>query len=323
MKSFRVICLLLCFAGTAMYAQTSSQINSRINTLYHFYADRGDYLISTIRPKFRAVLSAPDQRLEESIRYDTIITGNTNAFATREGTTIVTASMLQIIDSVATMLAASQTFSAPQCLSSYLNYLTESTNENSRLAARSLPPQPVLMAFSFWAARPDVCSGLTEAKFRNSTAADNLRELMIYSSIIYIIGHEFAHHKYGDTQYHMVTDDRYKRELEAGRDVTTFVTPTQQRTKEARADSFAFQKMIEMDFTPIGALPVLLFFSGIEGFSPELTSNADHPAAICRFEEMIEYTDRDPEFKTTINKLHKEPEWQAFEAQLRNVSRNP
>jgi hypothetical protein len=252
-----------------------------------------------------------------------IVTGNTNAFARADGTTIITSSMLQIIDSMATVMAASQAFGKQECLTEYVDYLSEGVRQNSRLARQGKPAQPVLMAFGFGDSRPDICSGLTEAEFRANAKMDDLRELMVYSSLTYLIGHEFSHHRNGDPKYRMVSPDERRRDAASGRDVSWEVTPEEQKLKEARADSFGFQKMMEMGQNPFGAVPVLLFFGGIENFSIEQTVDADHPAAILRFDEMIEYATSDPSFLSALKKLHKEEEWQTFRTQLKAMSQKP
>jgi len=125
---------------------------------------------------------------------------------------------------------------------------------------------------------------------------------MIYSSLIYLIGHEFSHHKFHDYLF--------------------TVTPSEQVTKEKRADVFAFRKMVTMDYAPMAAMPVLVFFLGVEGFSPETSPNADHPAAVLRFEDMIEATKSDSEFMNLIRQHHMEVQWNAFTALATQFNQN-
>jgi hypothetical protein len=295
----------------------ASQSPTDVTGLYRWYAQRGDYLISDIRPKFRAVLTDSDRQLENRLRYEVIVTGNTNAFARGDGTIIITSSMLQIIDSVSTVLVGSELFGKPDCLTNYVDYLAEGTRENSIRVASGKPAQSVDIAFAFWHLRPDVCGGLSEGQFRSNKQADDARELIIYSSVIYLIGHEFAHERYGDSKFVMVTPDQLRRDRAEGKDITFEVTPAEQKVKEARADTFAFQKMLEMGYTPTAALPVLIFFGGIEGFSPEAGPSADHPAAILRISEMIKAADEDPQFINSLRRIGKLQAWRAFEAQLK------
>jgi hypothetical protein len=84
--------------------------------------------------------------------------------------------------------------------------------------------------------------------------------------------------------------------------------------KEQRADLFAFHKMIEMDYPPIAAMPVLVFFVGFEGYSPEQSPEADHPAAVLRFNDMVDATARDSQFMKLIREHHMEQQWDQFVA---------
>jgi hypothetical protein len=289
---------------------------SQITALWHWYAQSGDRLISDIRPKFRQVLDSQDKALESSLEYEIIITGNTNAFALRNGRTTITASFLQIIDSMATVMAAAQAFNKPECLGSYVEYLGEGTRNNTWLVAHGRPPKPVAMAFGYWQLRPDVCGGLTEAGFRGSQKADDLRELLIHASIVYLIGHEFCHHKFHDNVFRMVRPEEKSLHSARGMDVSREVTPSEQVAKEKRADLFGFHKMVEMDYPPIAAMPVLVFFLGVEGFSPEASgdNDQDHPSAVVRFSDMIDATKADSEFMNLIRQHHLQTQWEAFTA---------
>jgi hypothetical protein len=285
---------------------------SEVRELWQQYAQRGDVLISDIRPKFRRVLNSPDSALETNLEYKFVITGNINAFALPDRRTLITSSFLQIIDSMATVMAAAQTFNKPACLGSYIQYLTDGTRENSRLVAHGHDPKAVAMAFGYWQLNPDVCGGLSESAFRSNEKADNLRELMIYASLIYLVGHEFAHHKYQDDEFTEVTPAQRQLHLSQGLDVTREVIPSEQVKKEERADLFAFHKMIEMDYPPLAAMPVLVFFLGIEGYSPEQSATADHPAAFVRFNDMIDTTKGDSSFMDLIRQHNLQQEWNQF-----------
>lgn len=308
-----LLAILSLISGTFFSDSQSFQSSSEITAIWRDYAQRGDNLISDIRPKFRQALEPADRALEASLEYEIVVTGNTNAFAQRSRRTILTSSFLQIIDSMATMMAAAQTFNKPECLGNYIQYLGEGTRNNSWLVGHGNQPKPVAMAFGYWRLRPDICGGLTESKFRANKQADDLREFLIYSSLIYLIGHEFCHHKYHDNLFRVVSPEDKSRHARGGLDVSHEVTPAEQSEKELRADLFAFRKMISMDYPPMTAMPVLVFFMGVEGFSPEQTDAADHPAAVVRFEEMISATKDDPEFMPLIKAHHMEQQWQQFE----------
>ncbi|MGA9471736.1 MAG: hypothetical protein WBV36_04690 [Terriglobales bacterium] len=315
----RLFVLFLLLATPILDAQTSqppSQLMSpaQITALWNWYAQSGDRLISDIRPKFRRVLDAQDKALESSLEYEVIITGNTNAFASPKGRTILTASFVQVIDSMATVMAAAQTFDKPECLGEYVQYLGDGTRNNSWLVAHGQQAKTVAMSFAYWQLRPDVCGGLSEAKFRANQKADDLRELMVYASLVYLIGHEFSHHKYHDNVFKMVKPEDRRLDAARGRDVSREVTSSEQSAKEQRADLFAFHKMIEMEYPPIAAMPVLVFFLGFEGFSPEQSPDADHPSAVVRFSDMIDATEKDLEFMKLIRQHHLEPQWHAFTA---------
>jgi hypothetical protein len=324
----RLFVFVLLLATPLLDAQTSQPPGqlmspSQITALWNWYAQSGDRLISDIRPKFRQVLDAQDKTLESSLEYDVIITGNTNAFASPKGRTIITASFLQVIDSMATVMAAAQAFNKPECLGEYVKYLGDGTRNNSWLVAHGQQAKPVAMAFGYWQLRPDVCGGLSEVKFRANQKADDLRELMVYASLVYLIGHEFCHHKYHDNVFKMVEPEQRRLDAARGMDVSREVTPSEQSAKEQRADLFSFHKMVEMDYPPMAAMPVLVFFLGFEGFSPEQSPDADHPSAVVRFSDMIDATKRDSEFMNLIKQHHLEPQWDAFTALATQLQTSP
>jgi hypothetical protein len=292
----------------------SLQTPAQIREQWRWYAESGDNLISDMRPKFRAVLDPEDRALESDIEYEIAISGNNNAFASPDGRTLLTAGFLQVIDSMATVMSAAQQFNRPACLGSYVDYLAKGTQSNSWLVAHHQPPQPVAMAFGYWQLNPDVCGGLSERVFRANKQADDLRESMIYASLIYLIGHEFCHHKYHDSTFKEVSANQKRLDASRGKDVSQEVTPAEQTVKEQRADLFAFHKMIEMDYPPIAAMPVLIFFAGFEGYSPEQSPEADHPAAVLRFNDMIDATARDAQFMKLIRERHMEQQWDQFVA---------
>ncbi|HWY67789.1 MAG TPA: hypothetical protein VNX88_03940 [Terriglobales bacterium] len=314
------IVVFLSVVMPALDAQTSQPPSelmspSQINALWKSYAQNGDRLISDIRPRFRRALNPEDRSLESSLDYEIKITGNTNAFSLPNHQTIITSSFLQVIDSMATVMAAAQAFNTPECLGSYVEYLGEGTRNNTWLVAHGRPAEPVAMAFGYWQLRKDICGGLTEATFRSNQKADDLREYLIQGSLIYLIGHEFCHHKFHDNTFRMVKPEQKERDQARGFDVTREVTPSEQVAKEERADLFGFRKMVEMDYPPMAAMPVLVFFVGIEGFSPEaLGDDDDHPAAVVRFKDMIDETEKDSAFMKLINEHHLETQWNAFKA---------
>ncbi len=134
----------------------------------------------------------------------------------------------------------------------------------------------------------------------------------VNSSLIYLIGHEFCHHKYHDNVFKMVTPEQKHLHLAQGLDVRREVTPSEQVVKEERADLFGFQKMIEMGYPPVAAMPILVFFLGVEGYSPEQTADADHPSAVVRLNDMIDATKQDSELMELIHEHHMEQQWEAF-----------
>lgn len=317
LMDFRLLLPTLFVVISPCLAQNSGP--TTINELYKWYKDRGDDLISEIRPKLRAVLTPPEREVESALDYRIIITGNNNAFARRNGETLITSGFLQIIDSVATSLSAAIVFHTNDCFSSYVTYLSDGTRTNTFLVSHHQQPQPVAMAFAFWPMRPRDCAGLSEVAFRSNNKADIVREDLIYSSLIYLIGHELSHHINHDPDFDVVSPAVRSRRAAAGLDVSMQVTPAEQAVKERRADLFAFRKMIQMGYPPLAAMPVLMFFMGIEGFSPEQTPDADHPAAVVRFEDMITFTNDDPEFMKVVKQMHKEEEWDSFVKRFREV----
>ena len=139
-----IIAIVLTLAAPSFEAQVF-QTPAQITAQWHWYAQTGDNLISDIRPKFRKVLDPEDEALESSLEYEIIITGNINAFAARGGRTILTAGLLQIIDSMATVMSAAQQYNKPECLGSYIDYIAQATQNNNWLVMHNQQPMACLL----------------------------------------------------------------------------------------------------------------------------------------------------------------------------------
>jgi hypothetical protein len=73
----------------------------------------------------------------------------------------------------------------------------------------------------------------------------------------------------------------------------------------------------------MAAMPVLIFFLEVEGFSPEQSPDADHPSAVVRFSDMIDATKSDSEFMSLIKQHHLEHQWDAFTALAKKLQTSP
>jgi hypothetical protein len=300
---------------------TCAQGPKTYQELLQWYSDRGDYLISDIRPKLRATLNPHDRNIESSLSYDIVLSGNSNAVATPSGKTVTTAGFIQIIDSLSTMLTAATLYKKPVCFQSYMGYLSDGVRNNSWLVKHRQQPQPVSMAFAYWQQRQDVCGGLSEPKFRSDSTADTVREGYIYASMVYVLAHELAHHVHGDTQFRMVTPEKRRAQIQAHLDVSREVVPAEQVPKEAAADSFAFASMVKMGEPVLAAMPVLLLFCGVENYSPEIDPEKDdHPAAVRRLHDLFEAANNDPILQNTIKEHHEQAQWKKLMAQAQELS---
>jgi hypothetical protein len=230
----------------------SAQDYEALSKQYAEAASRSWLLL--IKPKFIEALSPSDRTLVESIDFRFVPGGGAfDAFATRaqDGTRIVLISSAFVVfqDVAIDAYIVSQEFGLSDQYHSYLAYAAEKGTENYALLKSGEPMRPIPM-FSTYAHLPrDKIMKFVQTKQYQATIG-GFRIL----SLAYVLGHEIGHHVHGD--YGKVDHDV-------------------QRQRENQADLYSTRLMLKGGFSPVGAIPVMMFFE-------EAGGDSDHPPPVCR-----------------------------------------
>lgn len=268
------------------------------SALLEWYKGRGDYLVPGMREDIRKGLTPGERRTELGITYDVIATWNANAQAIdlADGPhSGIGAGFVAVIDWVATAMAIGYEFHDDRCASAYIRSLSDAIIQNSRAAAGTGRYALIGSPFAFAQSSPTLCPGVTEARFRADQHADDLRELWIKGSLEYVLAHELGHHVLGHT---------------AARPADY----PESRQREAKADAFAFRVMAKAGLNPMLALPVMLLWCNLEGFSIE--GEGTHPAGVRRMRVMIaaarQAVNDDPEVVAAMRRDATKEQWETL-----------
>lgn len=241
-----------------------------------WYRTRALPILSEVRDELRVTLTDEQRAIESTISYRIVLGGNCNAVARimdGERTIETTAGFIQVIDWVATALAIGERFGAAECLDAYMHSLTEGILDNSDRIAAHERLRLVMSPLIFVRDNRDVCPSINEASFRAKHGADEMREMLLRGGLKFLAAHELAHHIFGHVGRRPNNVDSI-------------------REQERRADQFAFERMGLSHTNPINAMPVLLLYGSLEGFSIEGEDTRDHPAGVRRFATMLEAAER-------------------------------
>lgn len=296
--------MVLCLVGTPSQCQSANPQD--IAQLLEWYKGRAEYLIGEFRPQIRSGLSPEDRAVEESVHYRVVAnTGNANGQAKRingVNYTYIGAELIQVIDWLATSLAIDTAFGQRACTIAYISYLADGINGNTAAVISGHPLQVVGSPFVFAQLRPDLCSDMTEMRFRARQRAVDMREMYVGGSIRLLMTHELGHHVHHDTWLNAASI-RDKRD------------------REKAADDFAFRTLALSGTIPIEGLPLILLFSSVEGFSVEGETASDHPAGVRRLRDMFEVSenavDSDEAVRAALLKSGKMAQWKQMVALLK------
>ena len=293
---------ILRFSGIAalsgvVCSSAGAQSMSPSETL-DWYKGRGDYLVPELRKEIRKGLSPADRELESNVQYDVISTWNANAQAIRRNgasRTGVAAGLIAVIDWVSTAMAIDAEFHKRECAAAYITALTDTISGNSDAAAGAGVFRKIGSPFAFAYSEPKLCSGISMATFRANQRADDLRELWVAGSLDFILAHELGHHVLGHTRI-------------GPRDYP------ESRERETAADKFAFKTMAGAGMNPGLAMPIVILWSELEGFSVE--GEGTHPAGVRRLRALIaaakDAVDSDPETKAAMRRNGTQAQWDKF-----------
>jgi hypothetical protein len=267
----------------------------------------GETLISQVRRSINSDLSDQDRALDSKITYGVSDRWDINAHARNvEGqrNTIVDKGMVASIDSLSIMQGATTVPLNLKCNASYLTYLSDSAVRNAQLVLHGAEPSPIMDAFEFMHRHKSSCPQIDAAQW---TATDSvyaeIRNFILGEQMKFILLHEFAHHKYGDTDSKCSIDE--------------------QQSREERADAFAFKTMMRPPKTPLGGIGIIGLFASMENFS-DSDQQSDHPAGGRRMKALVlvarDYMDSPP-FQELLKKQgpQVQMQWKAFLKYLEDI----
>jgi hypothetical protein len=183
-----------------------------------------------------------------------------------------TAGFVQVIDWMSSAMVIGDRLGEAECFGSYVEYLTNGTLENNDRIASHQPLEPVFSPCIFARRNRSLCPGISVESFRAHPGADGMRELLLAGSLKFLLAHELGHHLLGH--------------------VGTHGSAGVVRDQKKAADEFAFHATALSGSNPIEAMPVLMLFGALEGFSLEGEEGRNHPAGVRRFVTMVEAGER-------------------------------
>ena len=224
-------------------------------------------------------MSASEVALERKITYRVVHDGEINARAQMSGGNreiIVNSALLEVIDHLSTMNTVSLLWNKMDCYASYGQYVSDLANSNTKSLLQGLPATGVSKPFPYMMSHPDICPQVSpDVITKNDRRSGDLRTIEIRESIKWVLLHEFAHHLY---------DDFHSADVETS------------RNREARADNYAFQAMLNVHETPVVAVGVIILFCSLENFTLE-DAKSDHPAGLRRLKAMVEAGKKSPHWE--------------------------
>jgi hypothetical protein len=221
-------------------------------------------------------MNPSDLALDASVYYNVKPYADIDAYADFDDyggrrITIMTG-LLRDINYLAAAQVLSYAFDERACFFKYDHYITE------------LPKPPILTPNKFAMTKPFYCPkgsiyALAHTQPDESLAhvqpeatwAEEGNDITFYG-LMFVLLHEFAHFKHHD----LGPEPMQK---------------SQMRKREADADAFAVNFMLDMNVNPLIALPVLSVVAGVENRRID-DGNSNHPAALKRMRMMVERSER-------------------------------
>lgn len=289
----RRLLVLLAFMPVAFSVASLAQ-----NRDMDFYARNGMSAIMPSWDSIRQQVPPQDRKIADQVRLVVQPTEGVNAWASIESgsrTITITAGILEIIDWLATAEAVNAITGEKLCQTSYVKYLGDGVADNTDRHSSGLPPKIVTSPYQFYMAHRSICSAVGPDLVNSNQRATLTRNLVMNESIKYILGHELGHQVY---------DYPFAK-----------VNWCEQQKREIRADSYSFALLSHSGESPLLAMPVLLIFASVEGFTTDDRYNT-HPAAMKRAVAMIEATRAevatDSELRAAIRKTGKLGEFNSY-----------
>ena len=253
------------------------------------YVSWGQGQIADLRSQMHEEMSADEVALDRSIKYRVVDSGVLNAAALVQANRreiIISAALLEVIDDYATMDTISGLWNTPQCLSDYGDYISNLYDANTAAISEGASGKPTELPFVYAKHHSNDCPQISpNVILNNDRQSGDVRTVLIRESIKFVLLHEFAHQLNNDSER---------------------VPLAESRKREARADNYAFRKMlVSANDSPLAAIPVLLVFCSLENFNTDSTGS-DHPAGIARMQAMITDAKGSAQWQTMWNSASQE-----------------
>jgi hypothetical protein len=267
-----------------LFLVVAFSIGSQSRAQNNPYVSWGQGQIADLRSQMRAEMSADELTLDRSIKYRVVDSGVLNAAALVQANhreILISSALLEVIDDYATMDTISGLWNTPQCLYDYGNYISDLYDANTTAISDGGSGNPTQPPFVFIRHHSDVCPQLSpNVILNNDRQSGDIRTGLIRESIKFVLLHEFAHQLNNDSGE---------------------VSHADSRKREARADDYAFRKLlVSASDSPLAAVPVLLVFCSLENFGSDNTES-DHPTGIARLQAMIDDAKGSEQWKTVWN----------------------
>jgi hypothetical protein len=237
------------------------------------YVAFGDGVIAGVRAEMHRSMTARERSLDESIAYYTVESPEVNAFATiKHGQREITVytGLIEAIDYLATVEAASLLWNRPGCSGEYTAYLADLATSNFKTIMQGLRARNTTDPFQYMKANPASCPDVSQDDMiANKRESGDVRTIQIRENIKFVLLHEFAHHLYNDFS---PTSDLIEK-----------------RARESRADNYAFQSMLNPPEIPTVAMNVITLFAAEEDLRLDI-AGSDHPSGLRRIKAMIDAT---------------------------------
>jgi hypothetical protein len=271
------------------------------------YQSIGNLMLARVRQALRDQSTPADRALQDQIDASIVPAAWVNGVAYQRGGKRyieITAGMIEIIDWVATAEAMTVAAGHKDCEIRYVNYLGDAIAQNTGLYRDKMQLASVPSPYLFYDHNRPSCPHVTQQDIQHNERANLTRDLVMNESLMQVFAHEVGHHKYNDT--------------------ASSVPWCEQQKREARADAYSFQVLTGPDQSPLVAIPVLLIFATVEGFSGE-DNDQTHPAALKRVLAMMEATraqiNSNSELRSALQKTGRAAEFYRYLDQYESVTK--
>jgi len=258
-----LLALVLVFAAM-VYNEAYGQDEAQFKAAMYELADRASPVMRDVRKELLNGMTDEQRDVLAPIPVRVVPNAGAGAMALQIGSDrpsiVVTAGLVDAIDTFATIMAFSEAQQNYGCAIAYFNAYSNMFAHNYKIAYgyKAGPLRGIAEPFQFSRDSPE-CEEVDRASFSGSQA-DQVREFYIAGSLAQILGHEYGHHLYP---------------------INKRATSSERRRNELKADQFAMELISKAYGNPLAALPTVYWLAASDGFRLE-DSESTHPAGMRR-----------------------------------------